>query len=232
MHERWILFGRRIWRLHLQEEVNEFSMSIVFQVLVSNLDVFGIFFWIILDIWRRFQRLIVIVVDTFSVFVYTVFIYLYAVMLLRQKFKNSKFTFPWIFYDLPTFLFYLLHWTTLRHECPDELKDCNSVIVQKFYHTLESLSEIDVLVYAAMTPNRAWLIQVSDQFLNPLRSRTWPKIDIMVTLYYFFILFISAYERIHKIFPLFLHNLHRNFIIPRLHTFLKNLKNAQTVVKA
>jgi hypothetical protein len=62
-------------------------MSIVFQVLVLKLELLEILkifqiFW-----WRR-QRLIVIIVDTFSVFVYTVFIYLYAVMLLRRK--NSK----------------------------------------------------------------------------------------------------------------------------------------------
>jgi hypothetical protein len=68
--------------------------SIVFQVLVSKLyfpSFPKFFFWFILKVWWRFERLIVIVVDTFSVFVYTVFIYLYAVMLLRQKFKNSHF---------------------------------------------------------------------------------------------------------------------------------------------
>jgi hypothetical protein len=59
-----------------------------------------------------------------------------------------------------------------------------------------------------MTPNRACnQVQVSDQFLNPLRSRTWPKnFDIMV----FFIHFSFQHTRENqKIFPLFLHNLHR-----------------------
>lgn len=172
-----------------------------------------------LEVWWRFERLIVIVVDTFSVFVYTVFIYLYAVMLLRQKFKNSKFTFPWIFMIYFPVL-YLLHWTTLRHECPDELKDCNSVIVQKTILS-KSLSEIDVLVYAAMTPNRAWAPRWTTNSLILLEAVPGRKSILWLLLSTLFFSFQHTREyKKNLIFPLFLHNLHRNFIIPRLHTFL------------
>jgi hypothetical protein len=143
-------------------------------------------------------------------------------MLLRRKIQKS--TFPCT-NSPPLSCSTLLHWTTLRHECPDELKDCNSVIVQQKHSLNLSLKSMFFLVYAAMTPNRACnQVQVSDQFLNPLRSRTWPKknFDIMV----FFIHFSFQHTRENqKIFPLFLHNLHRTSLFRDYTRFFKIVFN-------